>query len=380
MLKVLVNASTLNIGGGIQISLTFIEQSINYSRISFKYLININIYNSLKEHLKNDPRIIVLPNSPANLASRPKVKRIIENVEREFNPDFVYSVGFPSYHKFSAPEVGRYTNPWEIIDGPLPWHTYETLFSKIRMALIIQYRLYWAKRAKFFDTQTEIAKSGIVKKLKVKSDKIIVIPNSVNPIFINEGTLLDKSNLFEKRNIVFCLAAEHPHKNLNIIPEVATLLRTEFHDDVTFVLTLPRTSKLWMQIQSKSIKLNVAKNILNVGPLKLYECAEYYKQSKIVFLPTLLEIFSATYLEAMAMMVPIVTTDLPFAKDNCGDGAIFFDHRSSYDAASKIHNLLSNKKLYFELIDRGTARLNFYPTPEQKFQRLFNWLENLPKY
>jgi len=44
-----------------------------------------------------------------------------------------------------------------------------------------------------------------------------------------------------------------------------------------------------------------------------------------LLLPTLLESFSATYVEAMSFDCPILTSDLDFARGVCGDAAVYFD-------------------------------------------------------
>jgi glycosyltransferase involved in cell wall biosynthesis len=71
-------------------------------------------------------------------------------------------------------------------------------------------------------------------------------------------------------------------------------------------------------------RYSVSDSIFNVGWLTLSECIDWYNRSDIVFLPTLLETFSATYLEAMRMGRPIVTCDLDFARDICKDAAAYF--------------------------------------------------------
>jgi len=44
-----------------------------------------------------------------------------------------------------------------------------------------------------------------------------------------------------------------------------------------------------------------------------------------MILPTLLESFSGTYVEAMHYGVPVFTSDRDFARDVCGDAAYYFD-------------------------------------------------------
>ena len=102
----------------------------------------------------------------------------------------VYSIGFPSYVRFKSIELGRYTNPWEFYDD-LPWFLLS--FSQKLKVFRSAYRLYWAKRAEFIETQTETAKSAISKKMQFDKSKIFVIPNSINQVFLEQKKLTNSS-------------------------------------------------------------------------------------------------------------------------------------------------------------------------------------------
>ena len=59
--------------------------------------------------------------------------------------------------------------------------------------------------------------------------------------------------------------------------------------------------------------------VRNLRPISSKDCPKYYNQADALFLPTLLECFTASYPEAMVMKRPILTSDLPSAKQICGD-------------------------------------------------------------
>lgn len=61
-----------------------------------------------------------------------------------------------------------------------------------------------------------------------------------------------------------------------------------------------------------------------------------------MFLPTLLECFSASYPEAGFMKVPIFTSDLSFAKTICGEGAFYFNPMDCKNIASVITSAYKN--------------------------------------
>jgi N-acetyl sugar amidotransferase len=376
-IKVLVNASILFVCGGIQIGISFIEHSYykKPDNIEFYYLASKPIFDNLSDEIKNNVQIELIEVSPSNIFHGFGIRRRITEIERKFKPDLVYSIGFPSFVKFESPEVGRYTNGWEISNSKLPWNILTTK-QKVKVKLRNKLKNFWAKRAIYYETQTQAAKLGIIGKLNISGDKVKVIPNSANHIFIHANA---SENLFDSKNPfeIFCLSAPHKHKNLNIIPKVAYHLKTKHQANCKFVLTISENSEIYKQIIIDAENLGVRNMIVNAGVLNMKECLPWYSKSNMVFLPTLLEVFSATYLEAMAMKRPIVTTNLDFARDVCSDAALFYEPYSAEDAAEKIFELASSQTLQKELIEKGSAKLKTYPNPDEKHKLVFNWLYEL---
>ncbi len=380
-MKILVNASTLVVGGGIQVGVSFIENVIKNNDFEWLFLVSEGIYLNLSDQLKNDSRIKCVKTSPSRVFSGIKSRKFIKQIARRFKPSIVYSVGFPSYISFKEIEIGRYTNPWEFNDDPLPWHTVSGLHRKIIVKLGIIYRRLWARNADYIETQTEAAKRGISKKIFFPKRNIKVIPNSLNKLFLQEKEKIEfPEDSSKKENLIFCLSAPYEHKNLDLIPLVANVLKNKHKLSVQFILTIPEDSSLWMKINTLAKKLEVSELISNVGVLKIKDCLYYYKKSKLVFLPTLLEVFSATYLESMALKVPIVTSDLSFARDNCKDAALFFEAGNANDAALKIKQLITDKELYKQLINKGERVLSEYPSIDEKYQDLLNYFKKIIRH
>ena len=375
-LRILVNGTTLVIGGGIQVGITFVEFAFKsyLDKFEFLFVVSKQIYDTLSPSIQTEKNVIAFNVSPAAIFKGKETRKSIKKLERDFQPDLVYSIGFPSYIRFKSSEVGRYTNGWEINPPPLPWHTVE-LKRKPKIYLGIKYRLLWARNATFFETQTKAAKLGIIKKLGVGNDKVKVIPNSPNPIFTNidEPFHFDQSQTIK----IFCLSAAYKHKNLEIIPEVAHYLKTKYSIKTEFVLTLPKGNSILEFIESKAEDLDVEDSIVNVGKINLTTCLEWYKNTHIVFMPTLFEIFSATYVEAMAMRRPIIATDLEFATGVCGNAALYYKSNSAEAAADVIAQLILDKDLQSKLINNGIERLAYYPNPDEKYKISFDWLEKL---
>ena len=375
--KVLVNAATLLTGGGIQVGISFIEHAIEareYS-IDFLYIVSRQIYDELPTDLQNDKKIVLCEISPAKIIEGKKSRKMIKAIEKEFAPLIVFSIGFPSYIRFSTIEIGRYTNPWEINAPPLPWFLY-SLKERIKIFMGVKYRLFWAAKADYFMTQTQAAKDGIIKKLGVPPDKVKVIPNCPNPIFLQAPI---RKHSINNKPVIFCLSAPHRHKNLTIIPLVAAALINDYNIECSFVLTIGQKSWVSETINNKAAGLNVEKCIKDIGKIKLKDCIDWYNKADILFLPTLLEVFSATHVEAMAMEKPIVTTDLDFARDVCGEAAHYYQPRSANDAAKKIMEVITNDQLRNKLISEGKKQLKTFPTPKEKHNLIFDWFIDIIK-
>jgi glycosyltransferase involved in cell wall biosynthesis len=179
---------------------------------------------------------------------------------------------------------------------------------------------------------------------------------------------------------VFCLGAAFRHKNLLSIPRVAARLRRLRPDRrYRFVLTLPDDSAIWRELADLGECLGVGHAIENAGPLRVSDCVEWYRRADVVFLPTVLEVFSATYLEAMAMGKPIVTSDLDFARSTCGEAAHYYDAASPDAAAEAIDHVVHDDEFRRRLIAAGRARLSTFPHPDAKHRMVLTWLGEIAR-
>ena len=104
---------------------------------------------------------------------------------------------------------------------------------------------------------------------------------------------------------------------------VAELLR-ERHPDFHFRFVLTIDEKDFPMVPE-----NMSSHFLFICKVGVAECPYLYEQADIMFMPILLECFTATYPEAMRMEVPIVTTDLDFAHGLCGDAACYYEATNS---------------------------------------------------
>jgi glycosyltransferase involved in cell wall biosynthesis len=359
-MRIYVNAATAVVGGAIQVAVGLIQNTTDdSSKDEFYYAISGSIAEELRAMNWQVPEnVMVLNNSPAKIVSGRKSRSRIKASVQMFNPHVIYSIASPSYLKFNGHiEVARFTDPW--LTHPNR-HAYSTLkyFQRISYWMRVKYKKYALRRVKYYVTQSEVAAIGIVRKLKVERSNVKVIPNDYNPIFFCEKDI-NRSNPNVKKWKIFVLGYPYPHKHFEIVPQVAKQLSLKgqnFH----IYITLPSSAPRSMSIKKHANRLGVDTKITYLDKLSLEECRDYYTKSDILFMPTLLETFSATYLEAMAMKIPIVTSNLNFASDVCGDSAIYYEPKSVRDATNKIVSLIDDPELYNKCAINGSRRLEAF--------------------
>ena len=96
-----------------------------------------------------------------------------------------------------------------------------------------------------------------------------------------------------------------------------------------------------------------------------------------MFQPTLLECFTATYVEAMRMQVPILTRDLPFAHGLCGNAAVYYSPLNAEDCAKSIYKMAVDKSFQDYLVREGIKQLNSFDNYNRRAEKLIDLISNL---
>jgi len=204
--------------------------------------------------------------------------------------------------------------------------------------------------------QTEVAATRIKSSYGIHT-RIAICPNQVSSLAYGDSKIVPKPlRRIEAKTKLFVLSRYYSHKNLEIIPELFRKYSDKLND-VAFILTIspdqhPNAARLLKLIEKKSL----AKHIISIGAIPQSELGGYYGNTDALFLPTLMESYSGTYLEAMHFRKPILTSDMDFARAVCGDAALYFDPKNVEDIQSRILEFKENKGLEEMLAENGQRR------------------------
>ena len=377
--KILINASTCVAGGGVQVASSYISEALkdNYN-YNYFFVVSSSVYNDLSEKNKKNKNIIVLLTSPAKLLRGRKSRISLLKIEKDFKPNIVFTIFGPAYVKFKNKHLCGIADGWLTHKSKIAFDCLSHGQKGISL-LRSYYKKYKLSSKDFYWVEAEVAKKGLRKIINVKNENIKVISNTFSSNFNDSRT---KNTDKKKCNFIKILTIAHPypHKNLIIIPEVASLLKkNDKLNKYKFYVTIPEenNSTTIKQFWEKVKKLSVEKMIVNLGILRNDECPYWYSYSDIVFFPTLLETASAVYPEAMVMNKPIITTDLDFAHASCGDSALYFNPSSPISAVNLIIQLTSNKQLKNKLISNGKNQLKYFPKPDQKYKKMVDYINDI---
>lgn len=233
--------------------------------------------------------------------------------------------------------------------------------SKLRKFLKVYQRMRLNKdlrRISFLLVQTSTAAKR-VSQLYDYDKEITKLPNALSNQ-INTNKIFEipaKYKKFQSYSKFFYLTRYYPHKNIELIVEAFEKFPNRLKKNRVFITISEDQHKLAKKLLMRIRKANLEERIINLGPLKQDKIGGYFQHCDALLMPSTLESFSGTYLEAMAFKKPIITSDLDFAKEICGDAAIYFNPWSSEDLCEAIERFENDRELNSRLVKNGINRL-----------------------
>ncbi|WP_253897502.1 glycosyltransferase [Pseudocitrobacter vendiensis] len=358
----LINASNLYVGGGVQVAISLLEE---FSKLDRDYVSVVSPVVFEQLSIKAKEKCILINTTPSKILNF-KGRRELDKIVLDFNIRTVLTIFGPSYW---SPK-----NVVHIVGFALPWLIYanKNMFSilsfkeKLKTLLLSRLQPYFYKKnADFIVTETKDASDKVKKLLSFKDCDVFTISNTLNAIF-KDTICYDysiESKLPNKNDGDYWLLSishDYPHKNMRIIYDLLELLP----DNYKFITTLPCSFTDGLSDAHKE-------RIITLGRVNSNQCPVLYQKCDAMFLPTLLECFSASYLEAMFMKKIIITSNRDFSRSVCEKHAFYFDPLDPKDisdsildvsrmSTSKIENVLLSAYIHGETFPTAKERAKAY--------------------
>lgn len=372
-MNVLINTSNLNKGGALQVAHSFLTEI----KENMAHEFHVVLSSTLKEQINPQEypenfTFYYYSIKTSVFKAITGIDDFLSNLENAINPDCIFTVFGPAYWSAKSKHVVGFANGWCYNPDSIAFKKLN--FSKkfkVKVLTFLQNNRI-KKEADLLIVETQDAKNKITKYLKIKSSKIHVVSNTTHAIFSSKNQPVFKLEERIKNEFRFLtVSANYPHKNLEIIKKIVPLLEAK-NINVSFWVTIPDK-------EFNHVFAGFERWIKNIGPVDIKYVPSIYKQCDALFLPTLLETFTASYPESMIMGKPILTSDLSFARDICGNAAEYFNPIDVKDIANKIEKIVSDEKRREDLIKEGYKQLSKFETATSRAKRYLKICKSLAK-
>lgn len=315
-MRILLNAANLHHGGGVAVASSVVHEVSEHSRAAqFTVVVSTEVdanLSALRCRTSGFGHYAVFDQvGIRGLWHRlPVDRRHFDHVINIFGPVYDVRAARGSTMGFAQPWIAFPRNP---------------MASQLSRPQLLRTRLRHAVQSAFFalaDTlvvEQDIVADALRTHPLLRHRRIEVIPNTVDPVFLTPELWDEVALPNEGSGLRLGLvSSNYPHKNLKVLPAVRQALRNAHGIRSTLFVTLPDEQWHTMPPEFRS-------ETVNVGRLTLAQSASFTSQLDAVVLPTLLECFSATPLEAQALGVPLFASDIPAIKVPMGDYPTYID-------------------------------------------------------
>ena len=107
--------------------------------------------------------------------------------------------------------------------------------------------------------------------------------------------------------------------------------------------------------------MNLEKSTIFLDEVNDEELINLYRNAQALILPSFMEGFGLTALEAMANKCLVLASDIPAIKEVCGESAIYFDPYNIKDISKKMEAILLKDSNHFtQIIQKGLERARMF--------------------
>ena len=355
MPRIAINGINSRTGGGKSILQNYVRL-LDTTHLADRYFLLTTDPDAFRWISNSWIEVVTVPKVYGKTIASPFVNEfILDHILRRRRIDIVFNVG-NLLIRTKIKQVYLFHWPYAIYPNGPVWERMDYLDRFIRKTKLLLFKR-GIHRPVAIIAQTGIARTALESLYDVSN--IRIVPNAVS---------LDNLNLEGKKTFalpsgkkLLYLTHYYPHKNLEILIPIAKQILDRGYD-YTIVITISgdqhrKAARLLRDIREQGLD----RVIVNVGPVPMKEVPSLYRSCDGLLMPTLLESFSGTYVEAMFHKIPIFTSDRDFARAVCKDAACYFDPDSPEDILDHVESVFQDSARMEAMIQAGQSTLCSLP-------------------
>lgn len=376
-MKILINASNLVIGGGIQVGVWFITKCID-NKIDAYFAVSEKIHAELIQNNVSidQDRIKIFKQSPArSKSSRWALLKYSASVQ----PDAIFTVFGPAYVNFPYIHICGFADGWL---SHASFSVYKKVFKgnwfgACQLLLSSIYKAIKIRQADAWIFEAQVAADGLAKRAYLPKHNCFVVPNNCAERFT---ALPIVSGEFSGLHRFLYFTADYLHKGIaNYLSYASELVKLAPELDFVFVITIDAQSVTAKNILEQAKPLRLERYFNFCGYVSIEHSVALLDSANIVMQTSYLETFSANYPEAMARQRPLLVSHFDFARDICQEAALYVEPDDAKQVAQSLLNLCRNEKLAQKQIEAGKQVLAELPDSDERFEAYMKIIKRIIK-
>lgn len=229
---------------------------------------------------------------------------------------------------------------------------FQSLFKKSDLYKLKYWGRYSINNAKKIITISESSKNDIIKTYNKSENKIDVvypgIKKTIEPLTMEE--LIKKYNI--SKDYILFVGTLQPRKNILRLIESFSKINSAQQ-----LVIVGRKGWQFEDILEAPKKFNVEMRVKFVFDVGEEDLPGFYKNARMLVLPSLYEGFGLPVIEAMQYGCPVITSNVSSLPEAGGDAALYVDPENVDEITAKIKQLLTDDELRNSLIAKGKEHI-----------------------
>ncbi len=206
-------------------------------------------------------------------------------------------------------------------------------------------------------TISEHSKQDICRYLRVDPSRVWVTPLASR--YQTDNSITESETMHSDQPYILFVSTIEPRKNITTLIDAFDDLKQKYQLDHQLVL-IGQKGWLYQPIFERIARSPFHRSIHHLSYLSDQLVAQYYANADVFVYPSYYEGFGMPVLEAMTLGAPVITSNVSSLPEVAGDAAILVDPSDRSALAESILNVISDRELRNQLIQKGHDRALLY--------------------
>jgi len=249
------------------------------------------------------------------------------------------------------------------IRNPNPYYTRQVHEGWPKIKFLIQKKLTWvstmiAARVLFV---SDFSKKIVNEKIDINQEKCETIYHGIDPEPIHARSLEDSSvtaTVEEHSPYLLTVSTIHKHKNFECLIEGYAKISRELRSKYPLLIAGRNADEKYSDhLSSLVVEHGLENEVFFLGEIPYEDIGCLYEGATAYVLPSKLETFGHTLLEAMTFDLPVLAANSTAIPEIAGEAASYFDPNDPDDLATNLQRVLTDETLKSQLVQNGNEQI-----------------------